>query len=141
QAVRILREQPDVAAAASTKLSDEHAVEAAEWLERQKALEDCTIDLIELLDGRGFPKSLAKNVVKVWGNASAKVLKANPYLLMRFRGCGFKRCDAMYLDLGGDPAALKRQALCAWHAVASNTNGDTWHYVGVTEQGLHGSID
>ncbi len=140
-AVRVLREDPDVAAAACDRLTVEGAISAAAWLEEQSQLEDCTIDLIELLDGRGFRKSVAKEAVKIWGNRASQVIRKNPYLLMaRIRGCGFKLTDALYLDLGGRVAALKRQALCAWYAIASNTSGDTWHYSGVAEQGLKGSI-
>lgn len=141
-AVKILREQPNVAAAACDRLSLEGAYEAAAWLVVEQALEDCTIEIIDLLEGRGFRKSLAREVVKEFGNRAAQVIKKNPYILMRFRGCGFKLADALYLDLGGRPEALKRQAMCATHAVATATSatGDTWHYIGVAEQGLKGSV-
>ena len=139
-AVKVLREQPDVAAAACDRLSLDAAKDAAEWLEGEKALEGCTIELIDLLDGRGFRKAVAKEAVKEWGNRAAQIIRQNPYRLMQFRGCGFKLADALYLDLGGRPAALKRQSLCAWHALASNSSGDTWHWSGVAEQGIKGSV-
>ncbi len=141
-AVRILREEPDVAAVACPKLSVDGAREAAAWLETERALEDCTIELIDLLDGRGFRKSLARDVVKDFGNRAAQVIKKNSYILMKYRGCGFKLADSLYLDLGGRAAALKRQAMCAAYAVgqATSSSGDTWHYVGVAEQGLKGSV-
>lgn len=139
-AVKILREQPEVAAAACERLSVDAAMEAAAWLDREKALEDCSIELVDLLEGRGFPKVVAKQAVKEFGNRAAAIIKANPYLMMRFRGCGFKRADALYLDLGHPPARLKRQALCAWHHVARNGDGDTWQYRKSVDVGLAGAI-
>ncbi len=139
-AVKILREKPEVAAAACERLSVDGAIEASEWLARESALEDCMIELVELLDGRGFPKKTAKDVVKEYGNLAAQLIRQNPYLVMNFRGCGFKRADALYLDLGLPPAKLKRQALCAWHCVAQQGEGHTWVYRGVIDQGLAGAI-
>ena len=48
---------PEVAAAACERLSDNAAFEAAEWLEREKALEDCTIDLVGLIDPGFLPRN------------------------------------------------------------------------------------
>lgn len=125
-AVRILRESPEVVAAAIKRLSLEDCQAAAKWLKEKQDLEDCTIELASLFDGRGFPKSLPSAVVKVFGNKAADLIKRDPYRLMHFRGCGFRRCDALYLELGLDPARLRRQAFCAWYTVASNTDGHTW---------------
>ena len=139
-AVRILRTQPDVAAAAVNRLSPAAAADAAAWLETEKGLENCMIDLVGLLEGHGLPKGVVKQAVKTFGNLAATIIRKNPYQLMRFRGCGFKRADALYLELGHPAAALKRQALCAWHHVASNSDGDTWHYRKTIDAGLAGAI-
>lgn len=126
-AVRILREQPDVASAAvGGQFNDANATAASEFLKREQALESCTIDLIDLLGGRGFPKETAKKAIGAWGNRAADFIKKNPFRLMRFRGCGFNLCDRMYMDLGHNPQRLKRQALCAWYVLASDVEGDTW---------------
>jgi len=137
-AVRILREQPDVAVAAvdGSHFSQAKAEEAAAYLAGEQALEGTTIDLMELFAGRGFPRNTGKIAVEEFGNKAAELIRRNPYLLMRFRGCGFLRCDQLYMDLGGDPAKLKRQALCAWYAIARDTNGDTWHDPATMERGL-----
>ncbi len=147
-AVRILRESPDVAAAAVDKLSLSKAKEAAEYLRGEQELEGCAIDLIDLLGGQGFPKATAKKAVRKWGNRAAEIIRHNPYLLMQFHGCGFLRCDKLYLQEGYDPvskqgnnpARLKRQALCAWHALASDNNGHTWHPVKFVEEALRAKI-
>lgn len=139
-AVQILRDQPEVAAAAVDRLSVEAATGAALWLAEQKQLEDCTMDLIDLLEGRGFRKSISKDAVKKWGNRAAEVIKKNPYRLMQFSGAGFKLCDNLYCELGLPINAMKRQAMCVGHAIRSNTSGNTWNYAGVAEQGLKASI-
>uniref|UniRef100_A0A6M3KWK6 Putative ATPase domain containing protein n=1 Tax=viral metagenome TaxID=1070528 RepID=A0A6M3KWK6_9ZZZZ len=140
-AVRICRESPEVASAAGgSQFNLDRATEAAAWMENESRLEAVTIDMIDLLAGRGFPKGTGKAAVAEWGNRAAGLVHHNPYLLMRFRGCGFLRTDAMYLDLGGDPARLKRQALCAWHAIASDSNGHTWFQPQVVERGLRERI-
>jgi exodeoxyribonuclease V alpha subunit len=125
--VRLLRESPEVIVAAIKGLSLEQAKEVSKWLRDRQELEDCTIEVSSLLNGRGFPKSTAGQAIREWGNAAAKRIKRDPYQLMKFRGCGFKRCDNLYLELGLDPARLRRQAFCAWYAVASDTNGHTWY--------------
>lgn len=141
-AVRIVREQPDVAAAAvkASHFTEMKAREAAAYLETEKRLEACTIDLIDLLGGRGFPRSTAKSAIAAWGNMAATMIRRNPYLLMRFKGCGFLRCDQMYLQQGGKPNAIKRQALAAWYQLASDTEGHTWHVVQHAENGIRAKI-
>jgi len=141
-AVRILREQPDVAAVAVGKphFTDAKAAAASEVLREESALEAVHIDLIDLLGGRGFPRDTAKKAVQEWGNRAAVLIRTNPYLLMRFRGCGFLRTDQLYLDQGGNPTALKRQALCAWYAVARDNDGHTWFRPEQVEAGLRQRI-
>lgn len=139
-AVRILREEPEIAAAAVAGLSVDGAKEAAAWLEEEHALEGCTIDLIDLLAGRGFPKDTARKAVKLWGNRAAEIIKRDPYQLMGFRGCGFKRADALWMELGLPAGRLRRQALCAWYTIASNTDGHTWFSVEFCAQGLRQQI-
>ncbi len=140
-AVRIAREQPDVASAAiGGQFNLDRAEQAAAFLMSEQAIEKTTIDLMDLLDGRGFPKTTGKAAVAEWGNKAAVLIRRNPYLLMRFRGCGFLRCDQLYMDLGNDPERLKRQALCAWYSIARDTSGHTWFQPDVVERGLRERI-
>lgn len=126
QAVRMLREQPEVVACGVARLAEETAREASVYLTAIKDIEDCTIGLMGLLEGRGFPRATAKRAMELWGNRAKSIIEHDPYRLMAFRGCGFKKCDSMYLELGHNPAKLKRQALCAWYYIARNGTGDTW---------------
>jgi len=141
-AVRILRETPEVAAAAvGGRFKDEQAVDAARWLRQEAAIEACTIELTDLLAGRGFPRDIQRRAVGEWGNRAARLIRRNPYLLMRlFGGRRFRQSDKLYIDLGGDPARLKRQALCAWHALESDSEGHTWHTPEKAEQGIRGLV-
>ena len=141
-AVRILREEPGVAVAAAgmPHFTDEKAAAASVVLTEESALEGVHIDLIDLLGGRGFPRDTAKHAVQEWGNRAAVLIRRNPFLLMRFRGCGYLRTDQLYLDQGGRPAALKRQALAAWYSIARDTEGHTWYQPEVCEAGLRARV-
>lgn len=141
-AVRILRECPEVAVAAiaSPHFTDVKAREASAHLTTQQAMESCTIDLIDLLGGRGFPKSTAQATVREWGNKAADIIRRDPYYLMQFRGCGFLKCDKMALAMGADPARMKRQALGVWYVLASNAEGHTWMLKELVVRGLQRMI-
>jgi exodeoxyribonuclease V alpha subunit len=140
EAVAMLREEPEQAAEAIKGLSEEGAIAASKWLKEHKDVEDTAIQLIDLLDGRGFPLKTHKATMMKWGNKAPEFITQNPYGLMQFPGCGFLRTDKLHLDLGGNPASLKRQALCAWHAISTNTSGDTWLLADEAEQAIRVSI-
>lgn len=141
-AVRILREEPEVAVAAvrMSHFTDEKATAAAAVLREESGLEGVHIDLIDLLGGRGFPRNTAKLAIQEAGNRCVEFIRRSAYWLRRFPGCSFLRCDQLYLDQGGRPAALKRQALAAWYAIARDNEGNTWHRPELCEAGLRARI-
>jgi exodeoxyribonuclease V alpha subunit len=140
-AVRVLREEPGTAADKIKGLSLDAATEAGDWLKSQERVEGVTIELANMLDGKGFPRDLTRKAIRKWGVRAPAFIKADAYRLMQFRGCGFKLCDTLYLALGGDRDSLKRQALCIWYGIRNATSsGDTWHYIGVASQLLKQSI-
>lgn len=130
----------DVLIRARLPISMKQLEQLAAELKQRQATEGCTLDLMTLLKGRGFPKTTAQSVIRKWGNRGATLIRRNPYLLMNFHGCGFKRCDALYIELGLPPERLKRQALCAWHAIATQTEGHTWFPIPVAEQGIKANV-
>jgi exodeoxyribonuclease V alpha subunit len=146
-AVRMLREQPaDVAerltaAGGVFRLTAKQAEAVAEVLRRDVALESVTIEVNGLLANRGFRRTLAKQVIRDYGAAASRKLRRNPFMLCgKYAGCGFKRCDAMWLSLKLPAAALKRQAYCAWHAIDSEKEGSTWVVRSVAEAAIRSSI-
>lgn len=129
-AVETIRTTPQKAAemltAAGLRFTAEAATAMAERLQLDAAVESCTLDLLDVLSGRGFPRATVRECIREWGNRASQVVRRDPYKLMRFRGCGFKRCDATWLELGLPPGRLKRQALAAWYSIARSTEGHTW---------------
>lgn len=136
EAVRKLREEPREAAFGVRGLSTAGAREAAAWLEERKATEDCSVKLVGLLAGYGFPRDLHKALTALHGNRAAAMVRKNPYLLKDFPRCGFAKCDRLYLDLGLNPNRRKRQALCMAYGLESDPSGNTWYPVAFVERTL-----
>lgn len=135
-AVKMLREEPTIVSKAIPGLTPEMAEQAAEWLKRHQKLEAVTIELTDLLDGRGFPKTLISRCIAKWGEGAAATIKNNPYALLSFSGVGFLKADKLYLELGLPPDSLERQSMAAWHALASDMDGNTWLAQGQCEQSI-----
>ena len=141
-AVRIIRENPRELFTLDRRIriSDEDLAALKAKLDSQAKTEHAQIEVTNLLSGRGFPKSLYRKTIKLWGNQAAVRIRRDPYQLMHFRGCGFKLCDRLYLELGLRPDALRRQALCAWYAIASDTEGHTWYPIELAKNAVRRSI-
>ncbi len=139
-AVRIIRENPRVLLELNKRLTDEELTAIGDRLKAQEKPENAQIEVTNLLAGRGFPKSLFRKTIREWGNKAAIRIRRDPYQLMRFRGCGFKLCDKLYLELGLNPSALRRQALCAWYAIASNNDGHVWFPIDVAKHAVRQAI-
>lgn len=127
EAIQICRQNPDRAADSIKGWNREQAGQLAARLLEMKAIEGATMDLFELFDRRGFPRDLPSRLLKTYGNKAHSIVVSDPYCLLQFSGCGFLKCDKLYLQLDHDPTAIRRQALCGWYAIASNTEGHTWH--------------
>jgi exodeoxyribonuclease V alpha subunit len=126
-AAEVLTENPE-RVVADGLLTAEHVQEAAEWLRDNADDQDAKIELHNLFARRGFPRTLPATCLTKWGAAAPERIRRNPFVLLvhRLPFCSFSRCDNLYLDLNHPPGRLKRQALCAWHAVASSRDGHTW---------------
>lgn len=127
-AVATLRTDPQRCVDEVSLLHIEVAVSASEALREIARHEETKIDLMDLLTGRSFPHVLYDELIARWGVGAATIIRRNPFRMMleRFVGCGFVRCDRLYLDLGYRPDRLKRQALCLWHFIEHDSNGHTW---------------
>ena len=126
-AVSVLIDDPKQAAAVVPRWSTERAQAAADYLSPIRNDILAHIELVDLLGGRGFPRTLVDAVIEKYGNRGPKLIRGNPFLLSRFSGAGFRRCDDLWIDLGLNPERLKRQTLCLVYALAMKSNGDIWH--------------
>ena len=122
----ILRTSPNQVAEEIDGLTVEQCKAASEYFEELAGTEAVTIELTDLFANRGFPRSLVEAVLRKWGNAAPSVIRDEPYVLMRFKGVGFLRADALYLELGHPADAIDRQGWCIWHALNSDQEGNTW---------------
>jgi exodeoxyribonuclease V alpha subunit len=138
-AVMICREKPGIVAA-TLKIKPEQAEAISRWLQRDKDVEAATIDLLSLFDGRGFPRNIVRDLIREHGNRAREIVERNPYVLMKYVGVGFSRADQLWLQLGLPAGRLKRQALCAWHAIASDSTGHTWFKIEQAAQAIHAAI-
>jgi len=127
RSLEVMRSDPDLVAEEVEGLTPERAEAAAEYFRAHERLERVTIELEGLIGKRGFPRSLPEKLIRQWGEDAPRIVRQNPYLVMQFPGVGFLRADALYLELGHDPAAVARQAYCLWHAIASTGEGHTWY--------------
>lgn len=139
-AVDVLSQNPERVAREIRGITIYAAGEAAEFLRSEAVIRRAKMDLLGLLNGRGIPKTVLNNALRDWGSEAASTIKQNPYLLMRYPGCGFAKADKLYLEFGHNPARMKRQSLCCWYAVRSSSQGDTWFPVGVCREKLSQSI-
>lgn len=125
-AVRTIRENPNALLRVNNRLTSREIDQIGSKLNAQKATEDAMIELTNLLHGRGFSKKLPRKLIKEFGNRASRVIRKDWMLLGFAPGCGFKRCDQFYAELGYRPERLKRQAMAAAYAVQENSTGDVW---------------
>jgi exodeoxyribonuclease V alpha subunit len=124
--LEVMRMKPEEVAAKVKGITLDSAKAAAVYFQRLAGLEAVTIELTELLCSRGFPRRLIEEAMGEWGNEAPAAIKANPWVLMKFRGVGFLLCDKLYLELGLPADAIQRQAYCIVHALTSDNEGNTW---------------
>ncbi len=104
----------------------EQAQQFAAILINQQKTENATLELDKLLSGRNFPRSLAKQLIRDFGNLAAQTVVEDPFVTMQYPYVGFKKADALYMQLGKDPRSLDRLALCLWYGMNSDNSGHTW---------------
>jgi exodeoxyribonuclease V alpha subunit len=99
------------------------------------------LELFALFRGLGFPGKAIKAALKLWKAEAAARVRRDPFSLLvaEVPGCGFTRCDRLYVSLGLNPGRLKRQALAAWHAIKQR-DGDTWHGLGDAVRAVESQI-
>lgn len=126
-AVHALRNDPEGVADKGI-MSLEDAREASQTLHDEAAFEAVKIDLLSMFTGRGFGARAIKECIRLWRHKAGELVRRNPYLLLlkKVPGCGWKRVDRLYLELGHPPARRKRQTLVAVAELRNGQSGDTW---------------
>ena len=139
KAIDKLIDDPVAAADGIKQWGPEKASIAASHLKSSRGTQRCKLDLIMLLNGRGFPKKTIDRCIKLWGASAANVVRENPFELVHLPGIGFRGADKMYCDLARQSSAtdqeyqvklgaINRQGLCLTYAVQceSRSSGSTW---------------
>ncbi|VTU01034.1 Helicase, RecD/TraA family OS=Chlorobaculum parvum (strain NCIB 8327) GN=Cpar_0761 PE=4 SV=1: AAA_30: UvrD_C_2 [Gemmataceae bacterium] len=126
-AVATLRREPRTVADTGLMAIDA-AEEAARDLEVYAGAERTRVELHGMFAGRGFPGHLIDACIGAWGVRAPELIRRNPFALLvrRMPGCSFKRVDKLYLETGGRPGSLKRQAMCAVNIIRRDHSGSTW---------------
>lgn len=95
---------------------------------RRQATESSMSEILRLIAGFGFPKSVAKEAHEKWGASAATKIRRNAFCLMteEIQGAGFKRCDELFRSLGGNPKRLKRLMLRIWYEIKGGVQGNVW---------------
>lgn len=94
----------------------------------QMGLEKANLEaeLFSLLGSKGFPRGIIGSLLHDYGTNAAKEVRQNPYCLLRYRGAGFQRTDALYQELGLFIAAPIRQAYLGLEAIKEFGDGSIW---------------
>jgi len=152
-AIERLKADPVGASQAVKQWDAAKAALAAQYLSAQAGTQSCKLDLITILNGRGFPKKTIDRAIKLWGAAAAKIVRNDPYELTKLAGIGFKGADKLYCDLARQEAksdeeyqlalaAIHRQGLCAAYAVSSESrqSGSTWLPIGFAKAAVLANV-
>ena len=125
--VRLLREEPEQAVGLGI-LSDEQAREASDDLRRYAHIEKTRVDLFGILAGKGFGQKTIDLAIRKWGVIAPQVIGRDPFkmLVAKLPGCGFKRCDKLWGELGLRGDHPKRVTMAAWHVITEDRSGSTW---------------
>jgi hypothetical protein len=110
-----------------TGIKIEDATAAAEILIEIEKFEATRIQLVHLLQGRGFTQACIDSAVDDFGVCAAERIRRDPFtmLVRRYPSAGFARCEQLYRDLGLPEHRLKRQTICLWHQI-QQANGSVW---------------
>lgn len=127
KAISTLRDDPE-RVSKECGLHIDRAKEASESLKSRSKSEETHVALLDLLKGRRFRKVLPDLLIKDFGPAAAKVVRENPFILIEkhYPGCGFLLVNEMYLALGHDPCAIKRQVYALVYSLERLGDGSTW---------------
>lgn len=128
-AIAMLKTQPEqVAAAVGKRFPVDKAIESARVLIREQKWQQTKVELLEILAGNGFRHECIERAIKKWGVHAPRRVRRDPFclLLADMPGAGFMTCDKLYHKLGLPSDRTKRQVVCLWHILKTESDGSTW---------------
>ena len=127
-AIPKLKNYPEECAERVKLLNSAVAVAASKILKLNEQNEYAKLQLMELLNGYGFPGELTGKLIESFSIKAAERIRKDPWVLLRYKfpGCGFLRVDRLYCDLGHPEDSIDRQTFAAWHFLKSSMSGSTW---------------
>lgn len=104
------------------------ARDAGRILLEKESFENTRIDLTALFSSHGFSEKLVDVAIEELGASAMKVITRDPFTMMvrKWPGCGFQRCDALYMKLGLPQHKVKRQLMAVFHFMLRHGNGSIW---------------
>lgn len=124
--VSIIKANPSRVAEVA-EISLQNAELAAKHLKAVEKFENTRMQLVSLLEGRGFSQKCIDQAIEDFGVCAADRIRRDPFTLMvrKYPSAGFLRCDQLYRDLGLPEFRLKRQVICLWHLI-NQASGSVW---------------
>lgn len=109
------------------EITKEQAEIASKTLIAVEKWEHTRMQLVTLLEGRGFSQKCIDQAITDFGVCAAEKIRRDPFtmLVRKYPSAGFLRCDQLYRDLGLPEHKLKRQVICLWHLI-NQANGSVW---------------
>ena len=110
-----------------TGVSLENAAAAGRRLVAIEKFENTRMQLVALLEGRGFSQKCIDSAIEDFGVVAAERIRRDPFTLLvrKYPSAGFQRCDQLYRDLGLPEHRLKRQVICLWNLI-NESSGSVW---------------
>ena len=125
QSINRIRQAPEEVAQRSG-VKEQILISAAQKLDNMTLQEQVRLELMSLLDGKGFPKSTVNHLIKDYDQKAACVVRSNPFVMTKYKGIGFELCDQVWKSLNlplNDPIRKREYIL---FLIDSDSTGSTW---------------
>jgi exodeoxyribonuclease V alpha subunit len=99
-AIVALKDRPEEVAARINGITPARAREIQAVLREGEEDEALDIALRDMFEGQRIPAKTVSRIKKEWGHGAPERIRENAYLLIQFRGVGFKTADAIALRVG-----------------------------------------
>lgn len=100
EALNVLKSDPERVAREIQGLNLNQATIIADQLREHAAMEALDIGMRTLFEGVRMRKTVRSLAIDKWGSQACEVIKANPFVLTQFPGCGFLSADQIARKVG-----------------------------------------